>query len=106
MLRGSRAGSTLYSLRNSTPPPLLDLRVGGWGEDDVGDVGDDSLEGVAGLRGEAFPCRGVAEGGPFLIALGHVFAADHVGQVGQARTDQRVAVKDLEEASFVENFSL
>ena len=83
--------------------PTSDLRVGRRAEDDVGDVGDDLLERVLLVGGEFLPCGSGTEGVPLPNPVREILEAEHVGQIRQARSDERIAVKHLPKTCLLED---
>src|SRR5271165_4965349 len=86
--------------------PRLDLRISGGIQEQVCDVADDRFEAVSRRGGQGFPGRIVAEYIPFGVHLGQVGETQHVSQIRQAWTDQRVSVEDLRETRLLEDLEL
>src|SRR3954454_21813167 len=84
----------------------LDLRVRRGVEDEVRDIAYDGFVVVPGGGGQLLPLGVGAEEFPFGFEVGGVGEAEHVGEVGHARTDKSVGVEDCAAACSLEYLEL
>ena len=85
---------------------VSDLRAGQRAEDQVGDVADDGLVGVAGVGGELLPGGIGDEGGPVGLKFLGVGEGEHVGEAGHARPEEGLAEEDGMQTCSLEDVEL
>src|SRR6185312_303025 len=82
------------------------LRIFRGSENEVGNVADDRLK-VELLRGrQLFPLRIAKERCPHIVQFLEVAEADHVGEAGKARADERIAEEHPPEAAPLKDVKL